>query len=421
MEVYLVGGAVRDEILGIKSYDKDYLVIGATPKQMLEAGFEAVGKDFPVFLHPQTKCEYALARTERKVGKGYKGFVFYSDQNITIEQDLCRRDFTINSLAKSKDGEIIDFYGGLQDLQNKILRHTSEAFIEDPLRVLRMARFYAKFYYLGFKVAPETLQLAKQIVESGEIQALTKERVWQETFKALNTKNPSKYFEILQQIGCLQILMPNLSEYYLSKNLQKGNGAYGEFLNLETQKGNGAYNEFLNLEKQKVNGAYGEFSDDFSLNSEKQNHSSENLTNNPANPTNNFSPELLFAKIFAPLELQNLTKDIESLKAPKAFLKYAQVAHFVLNFKNTDDFSSSAILELCKKTDFWRKSDLVLEVVEIYHLTNLTQILKKLKELDLSSITQNPHNQNLDGKLMAQAIFEFRQEALKQILKSNSN
>ena len=212
--MYLVGGAVRDTLLGLPVYEKDWLVVGATPKYMLDLGYRAVGKDFPVFLHPQTNEEYALARTERKTGVGYKGFTFYSDTNITVEEDLQRRDLTINAMAQvlNDKGEstLIDPYGGKKDLNNRILRHVSNAFIEDPLRVLRVARFAAKFAHLGFTVAPETMVLIQQLVAKGEIQSLVVERVWQETQKALLSISPVVYFDTLWQCGALPILMPEL-------------------------------------------------------------------------------------------------------------------------------------------------------------------------------------------------------------------
>lgn len=211
MKTYLVGGAVRDALLGKTAKDADYLVVGATPEQMLAQGFVAVGKDFPVFLHPTTKQEYALARLERKQGHGYTGFACYFAPDVTLEQDLLRRDLTINAMARDVDsGELYDPYGGQSDLQQKLLRHVSAAFSEDPLRVLRVARFYARFASLGFTVAPQTLQLMQQISESGELQHLAAERVWQETARALLEGSPAAYFELLQQCGALKVLMPEL-------------------------------------------------------------------------------------------------------------------------------------------------------------------------------------------------------------------
>lgn len=210
MKTYLVGGAVRDKLLDIKNFDNDFVVVGATFDQMIDKGFQAVGKAFPVFLHPKTKEEYALARTERKNGKGYKGFECFFDASVTLEQDLKRRDLTINAMAETEDGVLIDPYGGQQDIQKKLLRHVSDAFVEDPVRLLRTARFAAKFASLGFSVAPETNTLMYEMVKRGEVDALVPERVWQETEKALRTDNPQVYFETLRQCGALERIFPEL-------------------------------------------------------------------------------------------------------------------------------------------------------------------------------------------------------------------
>jgi len=210
MKTYLVGGAVRDTLLNIPVYDHDWVVVGATPEEMLKQGFSQIGKDFPVFLHPKTKEEYALARTERKSGQGYHGFDVSFDPFVTLEEDLIRRDLTINAMARDAGGQIIDPYGGQQDLDNKVLRHVSEAFAEDPLRVLRVARFAAKLSAFGFALAPETVELMKTMSASGELSALTPERVWQEVVKALNTDKPSVFFEVLNQVNALSVLFPEL-------------------------------------------------------------------------------------------------------------------------------------------------------------------------------------------------------------------
>ena len=211
MKVYLVGGAVRDALLGIPNYDRDWVVVGSTPEAMLAQGFEQVGKDFPVFLHPQTKEEYALARTERKQGQGYHGFQIYADPSVSLEEDLKRRDLTINAMAQDPEtGEIIDPYGGRQDLENRLLRHVSPAFAEDPLRVLRVARFAAKLAPFGFKLADETAQLMQQMAQSGELAVLTPERVWQEVVKVFNTQQPSVFFLTLRQVNALDALFPEI-------------------------------------------------------------------------------------------------------------------------------------------------------------------------------------------------------------------
>ncbi|MAD75515.1 MAG: multifunctional CCA addition/repair protein [Rheinheimera sp.] len=208
---YLVGGAVRDELLGYPFHEHDWVVVGATPEQMLGAGYQQVGKDFPVFLHPQTKEEHALARTERKNGKGYTGFSVYAAPDVTLEQDLQRRDLTINAIARDDNGNYIDPFNGRADIEQRVLRHVSAAFAEDPLRVLRVARFYARYAHLGFRVADDTMALMRQLSHSGELQTLSPERVWQETAKALNSQSQAAYFQLLYHCGALQALMPELA------------------------------------------------------------------------------------------------------------------------------------------------------------------------------------------------------------------
>ena len=212
--VYLVGGAVRDQLLNLPVKDRDWVIVGATPQTLIDLGYQQVGKDFPVFLHPQSKEEYALARTERKSGQGYTGFICDFSAEITLEQDLIRRDLTINAMAQDLQGNLYDPYHGADDLRQRILRHVSPAFVEDPLRVLRVARFAARYHHLGFTIAPETLQLMQTLTEQGELQHLTAERVWAETEKALNEKNPEIYFETLRQVGALAVLFPELDALY---------------------------------------------------------------------------------------------------------------------------------------------------------------------------------------------------------------
>ena len=214
MKTYLVGGAVRDRLLGLPVKERDYVVVGATPEDMLAQGYKPVGKDFPVFLHPQTKAEHALARTERKSGRGYHGFTFYTGPEVTLEADLQRRDLTVNAIAEDERGELVDPYGGRRDLEQRLLRHVSPAFAEDPLRVLRVARFYARFRPLGFRVAPETLALLGELVTSGEIDELVAERVWQETSRALMERDPAAYFELLRECGALARLFPELDAQF---------------------------------------------------------------------------------------------------------------------------------------------------------------------------------------------------------------
>ena len=214
MQTYLVGGAVRDKLLGRPIKDRDWVVVGSTPKQMLAHGYQAVGADFPVFLHPKTKEEYALARIERKIGAGYTGFSCDASSEVSLEEDLLRRDLTINAMAMDDQGNIIDPYHGQQDLENRLLRHVSDAFVEDPLRVLRVARFAARYYDLGFRIAPETLTLMQTIVANGELTALSAERVWQETARSLLETHPEVYFENLRACDALAVWFPELDKLW---------------------------------------------------------------------------------------------------------------------------------------------------------------------------------------------------------------
>ncbi|HEY5683278.1 MAG TPA: multifunctional CCA addition/repair protein [Sulfuricaulis sp.] len=214
MKIYLVGGAVRDKLLGLPVQDRDYVVVGATPDEMIANGFKPVGADFPVFLHPETKDEYALARTERKSGPGYKGFKVYAAPDVTLEDDLRRRDLTINAMAEDESGNLIDPFKGEEDLRNGVLRHVSSAFAEDPVRILRVARFAARYGRWGFHVAHSTNKLMREMVDSGEVDHLVPERVWQELDRALGEAKPSRFFETLRGCGALARLFPEIDALY---------------------------------------------------------------------------------------------------------------------------------------------------------------------------------------------------------------
>src|SRR5438132_8319326 len=211
MRTFRVGGALRDALLGLPVNDTDWVVVGATPEEMIEAGYLPVGKDFPVFLHPETREEYALARTERKHGRGYRGFEFFASPEVTLADDLARRDLTINAMARDEDGTLIDPYGGEADLRAEILRHVSPAFVEDPLRVLRVARFAARF---GFKVARETKQLMRKIVASGELETIATERIWQEVARGLTEPHPARMLAVLRACGALARLLPEIDRLF---------------------------------------------------------------------------------------------------------------------------------------------------------------------------------------------------------------
>ena len=214
MQVYLVGGAVRDEQLGLPVSERDWCVVGATPDQLIDDGYKPVGKDFPVFLHPESNEEYALARTERKTAVGYHGFAFDTSPDVTIEEDLSRRDLTMNAMARGGDGKLIDPFGGQQDIERRVIRHVSDAFAEDPVRILRAAKFAARFSHLGFRVAPETRDLMRQMVADGEADALVPDRVWKETAAALKGPNPRMFFESLRACRALDVLFPEIDALF---------------------------------------------------------------------------------------------------------------------------------------------------------------------------------------------------------------
>lgn len=211
---YLVGGAVRDQLLDYPYHERDWVVVGASANELRLAGYQQVGKDFPVFLHPDTKEEYALARTERKTAAGYHGFEVHADRSVSLEDDLLRRDLTINAIAQDVEGSIIDPFGGVQDLENRLLRHVSPAFAEDPVRILRVARFAARYHHLGFRVADETMALMFDMVNAGEVDALVAERVWQETEKAMSERHPEAFIETLRECGALKRLLPELDHLW---------------------------------------------------------------------------------------------------------------------------------------------------------------------------------------------------------------
>ena len=214
MDIYLVGGAVRDELLGRPVGERDWVVVGATPADLESRGYQSVGKDFPVFLHPETREEYALARLERKVAPGYRGFVTEFSPGVTLEQDLARRDLTINAMARDTSGRIVDPFGGRADLEQRVLRHVSPAFVEDPVRILRVARFIARFKSLGFSVAPETMTLMRRMVDSGEADALVAERVWRELSRALDEPTPRAAIELLRDCGALRVVLPEVDALF---------------------------------------------------------------------------------------------------------------------------------------------------------------------------------------------------------------
>ena len=360
MKIYLVGGAIRDELLGLPVKEKDWVVVGVSPELLLAKGFIPVGKEFPVFLHPQTHEEYALARTERKVAKGYKGFTFYTEPTVTLKEDLKRRDLTINAMARGDDGELIDPYHGLRDLQQKTLRHISPAFAEDPVRILRVARFAAK---LGdFSLAKATNELMKTMVANGEINALVAERVWQELMRALSTQKPARFFDVLNNCGALLVLFPMLA----SPNRGK-----------------------LMLER----------SDDL-----------------PPLAT------IRFAILTHDLKREAAQQLIQKYRVPKAFSELAYLSIDYLNtYKNSLNSEAQSLLHFIKKTDALRRPARFRHFLTVCHFVIadkqnsareqlIDQVIAVIKNTDTGFLQQK----GLKGRAFAEALEEQQIAAIKK-------
>ena len=314
MQVYLVGGAVRDTLLGRTVTERDYVVVGATPAQMLAKGFTQVGKDFPVFLHPKTSEEYALARTERKMGSGYTGFECDASTSVTLEEDLKRRDLTVNAIARDQDGELIDPYHGQQDLQNKVLRHVSEAFSEDPLRVFRVARFATRYAYLGFTIAEETLSLMTDMAKSGELTSLSAERVWQETKRSLLEATPEVFFKTLKACNGLDDWFAELSQ------------------------SESAFNTGIQALKQI----------------QRQTHSQpQEQDASPSAPI-----EVRFAALCSGLSLNDVQQLCKRLKVQNTVSDIAEmVCAHKTSLLNCDKLDADTLLTVFNKTDAWRRPE----------------------------------------------------------------
>ncbi len=374
MKIYLVGGAVRDQIMGLPVKDKDYVVVGSTFKEMVKLGYKPIGKDFPVFLHPKTHNEYALARTERKVSRGYKGFRIYASKEVTLEEDLKRRDLTINAIAKDARGQFIDPFHGIKDIKNKVLRHVSSAFVEDPIRVLRIARFSARFHQ--FKIHPKTESILKQIVRNKEIEAVASERIWHELFVGFSEKKSYLMIEVLHKCGALKLLLPEMNYIKHKHSIKK--------------------------------------SFEYALKSK-------------------YSPEIkaaLFFMYLYPLRLNgSLEEEIYTrLSVPNAVKKLTQKT--ISNLSDLKEFKklkSRQILDLIYKMDLFRNPDTFSDMMKIFEafissqpaqlktaqttLKSLKKYLKHLNKLNLALISQNKHG--LDIK---DAIYEARLEVLKKLI-----
>lgn len=374
MKIYLVGGAVRDQIMGLSVKDKDYVVVGSTSEEMVKLGYKPVGKDFPVFLHPKTHQEYALARTERKVSKGYKGFKVYASKEVTLEEDLQRRDLTINAIAKDKKGQIFDPFGGTKDIKNKVLRHVSSAFVEDPIRVLRIARFSARFH--KFKIHPKTEALLKQIVKNKEIETVASERVWHEFSVGFTEKKSYLMFEVLNRCGALQLLLPEL-DYSKNKNSIKRSLEYAAKSKYSADVRAAIF--FMHTHPLKNGIKYNE-------------------------------------KIYIRLSVPNAVKKIaEKLMSNLSDLK---------QFKK---LKPRQVLDLIYKMDLFRNPELLPDVMRIFEayiegqlgqkntaqttLKALQKYLRHLNKLNLSAISQNKRGVDIKS-----AIYEARLELMVKLI-----
>lgn len=363
MEIYLVGGAVRDELLKKPIKERDWVVVGSTPEEMIKLGYQPVGKDFPVFLHPKTHEEYALARTERKTGKGYKGFHFYATPDVTLIDDLIRRDLTINAMAKHKiTGEIIDPHHGKKDIAQKILRHVSSAFSEDPVRILRVARFAAQFS--DFTVCPETNQMMQAMVRAGEVDALVAERVWKELSRALTAEKPQRFFEVLENCGALGVLFPEI----------------GEKINLRY------FNRAVEISEEST---------------------------------------VRFAALLASLSPEAIQSIGKRFRVPSEFSELALlIAKYHSLYEKLDTKNTEALLFILKSIDAFRRPERFASWIaacramhEKNHSVILQDALTATKQVDTQALV----SQNLIGKHFADRLYELQKEAIQKMIGHERN
>lgn len=401
MKCYLVGGAVRDRLLGYPVKEKDWVVIGETPESMVEQGFKPVGNDFPVFLHPVTHEEYALARTERKIASGYKGFAVHASKEVTLEDDLIRRDLTINAMALDENQNLIDPYGGQKDLEAKLIRHVSPAFSEDPVRILRVARFAARFKHLGFKVAPETFELMRDMTASGEVDALVAERVWAELIKALSERSPAVFFSVLRECGALKQLMPEIDRLFGVPQPE----------NYHPEIDTGIHSMMVLEQAAKL-------TDDTRIRFAALTHDlGKGLT-----------PQHLWPKHHGHEKtgITALEALCSRLKAPKEYLKLAkQVMLYHSHCHKAFELRVSTLVDLLQNLDSLRKDkplDFFLLACEADARGRLggedkpypqADYLKKIRELALSVTTQNLIEQGFKGEELGQQLRLSRIQAVK--------
>ncbi len=377
MDIYLVGGAVRDKLLGYPFQEKDWVVVGATAQELIDRGYKPVGKDFPVFLHPSTSEEYALARTERKTGHGYAGFDFYSNPNVTLEQDLARRDLTINAIAE-RDGKLVDPFNGQTDLEKHILRHVSPAFSEDPVRVLRIARFKARYHHLGFEIAEETQALMEQMVTTGEVDHLVPERVWKELTGALTERNPEEFLLTLYTCGALQQVMPELVRQATKKDFCEAIAAFKQCCDLTSS------------------------------------------------PPTRFAG-MTYLLVATDNHLSAITTLCERLGAPKEYRELALlVAEHRHSFNNAAHCTAKSLVQLFKQLDAYRKTErFTLWLGTCAALAGqkhskasqqTTLLLEKAFKVCQQVSAKELLNQGIQGKQLGAAIEVAREDQLNQLL-----
>lgn len=407
MQIYLVGGAVRDKLLNYPVVERDWLVVGATASDLLKQGYQQVGKDFPVFLHPETKEEYALARTERKKGQGYYGFEVHADPSVTLEEDLIRRDLTINAIAMDSEGKIIDPYNGKADLKAKILRHVSPAFIEDPLRVLRVARFAARYAHLGFSIAPETLRLMSDIANSGELKTLSAERVWQETVRALGEKSPRTYFETLKETQALEYWFAEVDELWGIPNPPQWHP--------EIDSG---IHTMMVLEQAAI------LSESPTTRFAALCHDlGKGIT-----PKDELPSHIGHEKKGLPL----VKKLCQRLKTPNDFMQLAKIAcEYHLHLHKLDELRPKTIVKLFEKTDAFRKTERFKQFLEVCEADargrtgfeerdypqkqKMLKLLTACQEISAQTFIQA----GLSGKQIGEKIYAERVKRVKNLLSQN--
>lgn len=385
MKTYLVGGAVRDSLLGEPVTERDWVVVGSTPETLLKLGYEQVGKDFPVFLHPQTHEEYALARTERKTGKGYSGFECHASPDVTLIEDLKRRDLTINAIAKAENGALIDPFNGQKDLDNGLLRHVSPAFQEDPVRILRIARFAARFAHRGFKVAHDTHALMKKMVTNGEVDALVPERVWKECERALKLPNPERFFEVLYRCGALSRIFPELA------------GLFPETVASSHDKQNQVSTEIAALERLKVATALYPEAEKCGL--------------------------IRFAALLQPLSENVLKQLLKRMKIPNEYaeLSCLIIVHYPACCQHPVN-TASDLLSLLQNLDTFRRPQRFALFLDICCAIlgemnpDCVQQLQQAQALASQVEAKQFVAQGLRGGEIKQALFAARQEVLKNLL-----